>query len=309
MEKLFQVLGCVDNFMTRLAAFKLEGDALSWWKAHLRAQVGGEVYADTCTWATFREIFYNRYFPVSEQQRYEREYGSIYQLEKENSVEYMQRFMRLVSFVGSVAGDAQRQARHFKWGLKKWVLDRIVNNEYVDVAQVCAAARNIELLNEGGSSNKRGRDGDRIQNRESGQQDRKLEHGGRDDKSYDLKGSTDRRQESRGQDQRTSDGQRSDRQGYSYNNQRSWKDREQAQGTHRNTRFRDQEQKQNQDKIPQCATCGKYHRGICNRLTNSCFSCGSVDHKIRDCPKYQANDYNKKAREDKESQSGDRARN
>ncbi|GKB73443.1 hypothetical protein Tco_0934855 [Tanacetum coccineum] len=41
MEKLFQVLGCPDNFKTRLAAFKLE-------------------------------IFYNRYFPASEQQRYER---------------------------------------------------------------------------------------------------------------------------------------------------------------------------------------------------------------------------------------------
>nr|GFD21930.1 zinc finger, CCHC-type, retrotransposon Gag domain protein [Tanacetum cinerariifolium] len=42
MEKLFQVLGCPDNFKTRLAAFKLEGDALSWWKAHLRTQVGGD---------------------------------------------------------------------------------------------------------------------------------------------------------------------------------------------------------------------------------------------------------------------------
>ncbi|GKF34806.1 zinc finger, CCHC-type, retrotransposon gag domain protein, partial [Tanacetum coccineum] len=67
MEKLFQVLGCPDNFKTRLAAFKLEGDALSWWKAHLRTQVGGDAFADTCTWVTFREIFYNRYFPASEQ--------------------------------------------------------------------------------------------------------------------------------------------------------------------------------------------------------------------------------------------------
>ncbi|GJU63396.1 putative nucleotidyltransferase, ribonuclease H [Tanacetum coccineum] len=33
-----KVLGCPDNFKTRLAAFKLEGDALSWWKAHLRTQ-------------------------------------------------------------------------------------------------------------------------------------------------------------------------------------------------------------------------------------------------------------------------------
>nr|GFD32103.1 zinc finger, CCHC-type, retrotransposon Gag domain protein [Tanacetum cinerariifolium] len=38
MEKLFQILGCPDNFKTHLAAFKLEGDALSWWKAHLRTQ-------------------------------------------------------------------------------------------------------------------------------------------------------------------------------------------------------------------------------------------------------------------------------
>ncbi|GJT03812.1 putative reverse transcriptase domain-containing protein [Tanacetum coccineum] len=127
MEKLFQVLGCPDNFKTRLAAFKLEGDALSWWKAHLRTQV---------------------IFPALKQQRYEREYGSICQLDRENSGEYMERFTRLASFVGATAGDAQRQARHFKWGLKKWVLDRIVNTEYTNVAQVAAVGRNIELLQE-----------------------------------------------------------------------------------------------------------------------------------------------------------------
>ncbi|GKA31945.1 putative nucleotidyltransferase, ribonuclease H [Tanacetum coccineum] len=103
MKKLFQVLGCPDNFKTHLAAFKLEGDALSWWKAHLRTQ-----------------------------QRYEREYGSICQLDQENSGEYMERFTRLASFVA-------------------------------------AAARNIELLHESGNSNKRDRDGNRIQNRGQGQ--------------------------------------------------------------------------------------------------------------------------------------------
>nr|GFD12365.1 zinc finger, CCHC-type, retrotransposon Gag domain protein [Tanacetum cinerariifolium] len=45
------------------------------------------------------------------QQRYEREYGSICQLDRENSWEYMERFTRLASFVGAAAGDAQRQAR------------------------------------------------------------------------------------------------------------------------------------------------------------------------------------------------------
>nr|GFC98348.1 zinc finger, CCHC-type, retrotransposon Gag domain protein [Tanacetum cinerariifolium] len=39
MEKLFQVLGCPDNFKTRLAAFKLEGDALTGGKLICVAQV------------------------------------------------------------------------------------------------------------------------------------------------------------------------------------------------------------------------------------------------------------------------------
>nr|GFB18739.1 zinc finger, CCHC-type, retrotransposon Gag domain protein [Tanacetum cinerariifolium] len=41
-----EIHGCPENFKTRLAAFKLEGDALSWWKAHLRTQVGGDAFAD-----------------------------------------------------------------------------------------------------------------------------------------------------------------------------------------------------------------------------------------------------------------------
>nr|GFD04523.1 zinc finger, CCHC-type, retrotransposon Gag domain protein [Tanacetum cinerariifolium] len=56
----FKFWGFPDNFKTRLAAFKLEGDALSRWKAHLRTQVGGDAFIDTCTWVAFREIFYNR---------------------------------------------------------------------------------------------------------------------------------------------------------------------------------------------------------------------------------------------------------
>nr|GFC33572.1 zinc finger, CCHC-type, retrotransposon Gag domain protein [Tanacetum cinerariifolium] len=103
-----------------------------------------------------------------QKQRYEREYGSICQLDRENSGEYMERFTRLASFVRAAARDAKRQARHFKWGLKKWVLDRIVNTDYTNVA---AAAHNIELLHESENSNKRDRDGNWVQNRGQGQQE------------------------------------------------------------------------------------------------------------------------------------------
>ncbi|PWA53455.1 zinc finger, CCHC-type, Retrotransposon gag domain protein [Artemisia annua] len=161
VEKFFEVLGCGDEFKARLATFKLEGDALNWWKAHKRAK-GGDVYMTTCTWAEFRNTFYKWYFPDSEQQRFEREYNTIHQKENENSGEYMQRFLRLSSFVGPIAGDASRQAQHFKWGLKGWVLDRLLNTEFADVSAVNDAARNIEIFHEGSGYNKRNRDGDRI---------------------------------------------------------------------------------------------------------------------------------------------------
>ncbi|GJW03733.1 zinc finger, CCHC-type, retrotransposon gag domain protein [Tanacetum coccineum] len=268
MEKLFQVLGCPDNFKTRFAVFKLKGDALSW------------------------------YFPASEQQRYEREYGSICQLDRENSGEYMERFTRLASFVGATAGDAQRQARHFKWGLKKWVLDRIVNTDYTNVAQVAAAARNIELLHESGNSNKRDRDGNRIQNRGQGQQENKgrydqgqheyrgrqdqsVEHRGRQDRGYDSK-----RQDFWGQDQRFTGRNGNDRQGQGNYNQRQ----------HRNQSTRDSNQghasgsagQRRSTKTlpppPLCTTCGKPHPGVCYKATGGCFTCGSTQHKVKDCP-------------------------
>ena len=36
---------------------------------------------------------------------------------------------------------------------------------------------------------------------------------------------------------------------------------------------------------PFCTHCGRRHRGECWRLTCACLSCGSNEHKIRDCPR------------------------
>ncbi|GKC88525.1 retrotransposon protein, putative, ty3-gypsy subclass [Tanacetum coccineum] len=68
---------------------------------------------------------------------------------------------RLTGFLGAKVGTQEEQAKHFEWGLNDFVLDRILNNEFTDVAQVANAARNIEIFcdrpkNEG--DNKRDRD-------------------------------------------------------------------------------------------------------------------------------------------------------
>ncbi|PWA48155.1 hypothetical protein CTI12_AA427810 [Artemisia annua] len=194
MEKLFEVLGCGEEFKARSATFKLED---------------------------------------SEQQRFEREYNSIYQLDNENAGEYMKRFLRLASFVGPIARYASRQAKHFKWGLKKWVLDRLLNSKFADVSAACDAARNIEIFHEG-VGYKRNRDGDRVQPRGQngdnkglsgrifeprGQSDRGHEHRGQSGRNYDQ-----RRLDSRDQDSRSTGRQGNDRHGYNNNNQRQWRD-------------------------------------------------------------------------------------
>nr|GEU78660.1 hypothetical protein [Tanacetum cinerariifolium] len=69
MEKIFDVIGCEDAFKTRLAVYKFEGNALTWWKSYKQAKGGDE--------------------------RLKREYHSIRQTNTETSTEFMHRFLRL----------------------------------------------------------------------------------------------------------------------------------------------------------------------------------------------------------------------
>ncbi|PWA49670.1 zinc finger, CCHC-type, Retrotransposon gag domain protein [Artemisia annua] len=75
IEKIFEVLDCGDEFKARLASYKLEGDALNWWKAYKQAK--GDEFILTMTWAAFRDVFFTQYFPLAEQQKFEREYHTI----------------------------------------------------------------------------------------------------------------------------------------------------------------------------------------------------------------------------------------
>ncbi|GKF77712.1 zinc finger, CCHC-type, retrotransposon gag domain protein, partial [Tanacetum coccineum] len=134
-----------DEFKARLASYKLEGDALNWWKDFKQAK-GGDTYVATLSWKDFCDIFFLQYFPRSEQQKYEKEYHTIRQRDRETGGEFMKRFLRLAGFVGKKAGPPKEQAKHFKWALCDWILDGIVNTEFTNVAQVANAARNIENL-------------------------------------------------------------------------------------------------------------------------------------------------------------------
>ncbi|GJU86330.1 putative reverse transcriptase domain-containing protein, partial [Tanacetum coccineum] len=167
------------------------------------------------------------------------------------------------------AGTQEEQAKHFKWGLNDFVLDRILNTEFTDVAQVANAERNIEIFrdrskNEG--NNKRDKDGHRIQPSETPSQ-------GSNQRAYDRRdsdrygnsgryGNRDRYGSNRGRN----DKQGSDRQG-------NGSDRR---GTGTQRAWRDQDQQ---------AWGQQYGRKACHRATGACFECGEVGHLAKDCKK------------------------
>nr|GEV53270.1 retrotransposon protein, putative, Ty3-gypsy subclass [Tanacetum cinerariifolium] len=135
IEKLFEVLGCADEFKARLASYKFEGDALDWWKAFKQAKGG---------------------------------------LSSRSMRESITLFVRRM--VNSLA-------------LSDWILDGIVNTEFMDVAQVANAGKNIELLHErGGINNKRNCDGDRIQSTNKNNNQRGYGQRGNDGRNYDMQG-------------------------------------------------------------------------------------------------------------------------
>nr|GEX44637.1 zinc finger, CCHC-type, retrotransposon Gag domain protein [Tanacetum cinerariifolium] len=112
MEKIFDVMGCEDEFKTRLAVYKFEGNALAWWKAYKQAK-GGDAWLVTVTWADFKKLFFLQFFPRAEQEHLKREYHSIRQTSTETSTEFMQRFLRLAGFLGAAAGTEEEQAKNF----------------------------------------------------------------------------------------------------------------------------------------------------------------------------------------------------
>ncbi|GJU19712.1 putative reverse transcriptase domain-containing protein [Tanacetum coccineum] len=256
--------------------------SLPWWKAYKQAK-GGDAWILTLSWANFKELFFLQFFPRAEQERLKREYHSLRQRAGESSNEFMQRFIRIAGFLGQAAGTAEEQAKNFRWGLHKSILDRILCMEFTDVAQVADAARNFEIL----------RDRDDYD---------RPERSDKRHKSGDQHQSSNQQNSHRGHDQRN-DRHGSDRQGGSGNyrnnnsnnhsrdnNRNSGAGRDQrnrGQQSHRSTNSGSQQNKAPSEgyTYPVCTTCGRRHPGECRRAAGTCFKCGQAGHLQRDCKK------------------------
>nr|GEU81012.1 zinc finger, CCHC-type, retrotransposon Gag domain protein [Tanacetum cinerariifolium] len=264
IEKIFEVLVYDDQFKARLATYKLEGDTHSWWRAYKQAK-GGDAYVATLSWNDFHDIFFTVFSKLEERK--------------------------------AKAGTQEEQAKHFKWGLNDFLLDRILNTEFTDVEQVANTVRIIKIFhdrpkNEG--DNKKDRDDHPIRPSETSSQgfnpraddqrdsDRYGNHGRHDNRD---RYNTDRwRADRQGSDRH---GNGSDRQGNG--SQKAWRDQnQQVRGQHYSHSYGSSSQSEYLDynSCPPCNLCGKFHpRKVCHSATVACFECGEVGHLAKDCKK------------------------
>ncbi|GJW62006.1 zinc finger, CCHC-type, retrotransposon gag domain protein [Tanacetum coccineum] len=200
--------------------------------------------------------------------RCEREYKSIRQLPEETSTDFMKRFLRLAGFLGAKVGTQEEQAKHFKWGLNDFVLDRILNTEFTDVAQVANAARNIEIFRDrlkNKGNNKRDRYGHRIRPSDTPSQ-----------------GSNPRADDQRDSDRYGNRGRHGNRDRYGTDR---WRGDRQGSVRHGNgSDIQGNGGYSDYNSSPPCNLCGKFHPGkACHRATGACFECGEVGHLAKDC--------------------------
>ncbi|XP_073030709.1 uncharacterized protein [Primulina eburnea] len=101
-----------DGDQARCAIYMLRDDASLWWEGAAHA-----FDLATLTWAMFKKLFYEKYFPADVRGQLTREFMSLRQVDL-YMTEFIRKFDRGCHFVPMIAGDAAEKLRHFLDGLK-----------------------------------------------------------------------------------------------------------------------------------------------------------------------------------------------
>ncbi|XP_028058842.1 uncharacterized protein LOC114262667 [Camellia sinensis] len=130
IEKLFKVFPCTEAQKVQLAAFTLEDEARRWCM-HMKTVHQG------LTWDRFLELFYDKYFPQSMQDKKVTEFETLRQGNR-TVAEYEAQFAELARFAPHMVDTDYKKARKFEGGLRTAILDQINVLKlptYVDVSE------------------------------------------------------------------------------------------------------------------------------------------------------------------------------
>ncbi|XP_028063471.1 uncharacterized protein LOC114266747 [Camellia sinensis] len=117
IEKLFEVLPCLETQKVLLATFTLEEEARRWWMLMCESN-------KNIGWAQFLEIFYDKYFPQCVHDRKVKEFMGL----KHDSMivaEYEAKFTELARFAPYMVDTNYNKVRHFEEGLRDDILEKV----------------------------------------------------------------------------------------------------------------------------------------------------------------------------------------
>ena len=146
VEKAFQICRVADDQKTLFASYLLKGEANFWWEAirprELRDEVVGEnEMADeargegSISWRRFKELFFERYFPISMCDRMEARFLELKQGDM-SVAEYEAKFNELARFAPHLISTERRKAKRFEQGLKPWLYNKVVVFEIDNYARM-----------------------------------------------------------------------------------------------------------------------------------------------------------------------------
>ncbi|XP_073133837.1 uncharacterized protein [Henckelia pumila] len=115
METAFEFMQITDTDRLRCATYMFRDDARVWWNGAKAA-----LNLTTLTWNGFKDVFYGKYFTVSTQTRWARDFLEIRQGNM-SIEEYVKKFERGRYFVPMISGDPAEELKHFTEGLNAFI--------------------------------------------------------------------------------------------------------------------------------------------------------------------------------------------
>ncbi|XP_059664182.1 uncharacterized protein LOC132309950 [Cornus florida] len=127
-----------DKLKITLATYNFVGDAKIWWKT-----VSHTHNLDTMTYATFKKLYYEKYFPVPKRRELKKEFDGL----KQGSMtvtEYENKFTSLLRFAPGIANDDEGKIKKFVDGLDLTIRPIVAASEPTEYAKAVRKALVVE---------------------------------------------------------------------------------------------------------------------------------------------------------------------
>ncbi|XP_057958404.1 uncharacterized protein LOC131151170 [Malania oleifera] len=134
IKKVLDVLNCTENQKVTFSTFKLAREAKKWWVS-VKKMEELRLILVALTWARFKELFFEQYFPATVRNANMEEFMNLTQ-ESLTVQQYAAKFQELSGFAPFVLSDEVKKAWKFQRGLRKEIRRQMTILQLQDFAML-----------------------------------------------------------------------------------------------------------------------------------------------------------------------------